>query len=177
MSNPSSSGNGRRPSCTNNPSHIRSYNDIQWPLLNGLTSPTLVGVAPSQYFPDGLNIERYNMTVSSGSLLSNRGTPPAPLPAPIFGQKWRNPRQSMGQDPLEPTPAVLNANPYMCSGDIQLTQVSCVPGPVDNCLTCAGSIDPPPHPDYSIDYVSLPPELRSYTLVMKYMSFPSSNPH
>ena len=59
----------------------------------------------------------------------------------------------MGQDPLDPTPTVLDANPYVGSSDIRLTQVSCVPGPVDNSLTWPRPIDPSPHLDYSIEYV------------------------
>ncbi|SRR5258706_3064508 len=157
--------------------HARRYTDTQWPLLNGPISPTLVGVAPPQYSPDRLNIGRYNVAVPSVSLLLNHDIPHAALPAPIFDQEWRNPLQSVGQDPLDPTSAVLNANPCMSSDDIKLTQVSCVPGLVDNSLTWARPIDPSPHLDYSIDDVSLLLVFCSYTLVMESMSFPSSNLH
>ena len=108
-----------------------------------------------QYFPDRLNMARYNKAVNSGSLLFSHDIPRAPLPAPTFGQEWRGPLQSVGQVPIDPTPAVLDADPYMSSDDIQLTQVSCVPGPVDNGLTWAVPINASPHLDYSIDYVSL----------------------
>ena len=105
-------------------------------------------MALPQYFIDRLNTEHYHMAVNSGSPLVNYDIPPAALPAPIY------PLQSVGQVPLHTTPAVLDVNPYMGSDDIQLTQVSCVPGPVDNSLTLARPIDQSPHLDYSIDYVS-----------------------
>ena len=155
--------------------HARSYTDTQWTLLNGPTSPTLVGDTHPQYFPDRLNMGRYNMAVNAGSLLFNHDVPLAALPASILGQEWKNPLQSVGEDPLNPTPAVLDANLHIGSDDIQLTQASCVPGPVDNGLTWARPIDPLLHLDYSIDYVSLLLVFCSYTLVMKCMSFPLSN--
>ncbi len=133
-----------------------------------------MGVAPPQYFPDRLNMGRYNMAVNSGSLPSDHDIPPVALLAPIFGQEWRNPLPSVGEDPLDPTPPVLDANPHMGSGDIQLTHVR---GPDDNGLTWARLIDPSPHLDISIDYVSQMLVFCSYTLVMEPMSFPSSNLH
>ena len=159
--------------------YVRSYTVIQWPPLDvtGLTSPTLVGVAPPQYFPDRLNMERDDMAINSGSLLFNHDIPLAALPAPVLGQEWRNPLQSVGPVPLDPTPVVLNANPYMGSDDIQLTQVSCVPGPVNNSLTWTRLLGPSPHLDHSIDYVSLLFVFCSHALAMKYMSFLSSNLH
>ena len=87
----------------------------------------------------------------------------------------RNPLQSVGQDLPDPTPADLNASPYTGSNDIQLIQVSCVPGTVDNNLIWARPIDVSPHLDYSINYVSLSLILCSYTPVMESVSFPSSN--
>ena len=60
-----------------------------------------------------------------------------------------------GEISLDPTPAVLDANPYRSSDGIQLTQVSCVPGLVDNSMTWARLVDSSTHIDYSIDYVSL----------------------
>ena len=134
-------------------------------------------VAPPQYFPDRLNMKGYNMVANSGSLLFGHVTPPAALPAPIFAQEWRNPLQSIGQDSLDPTPAVLNTNTYMGSDDIQLTQDLCVPGLDDNAPTWARPIDPSPHFDYSTDYVSLLLIFCSYTLVKESMTFPSSNLH
>ena len=131
-------------------------------------------MSPTQYFPDRLDIERYNMAVNSGSLLFNHDIPPAELSAPIFVQEWRHPLQSVGQDPLDSTPAVLNVKSYMGSDDIQLTQVSCVPGPVDNSLTWARPIDRSSHLDDSLDYVSVMLVFCSHALVMKCISFPLS---
>lgn len=105
---------------------------------------------------------RYNMAVNSGSLPSNYQIPPATLPAPIFGQEWRYLLQPVGQDPLDLTPTVQNANPNMG---------------IDDSLTWARAIAPSPLLDYSIDHVSLLRLFRSYVLVMEYMSFLSSNPH
>ena len=139
---------------TNNLRCVRRRSDIQWP-LNGRTSPTLVRVAPTQYFPDPLNLECYNTAVHSESLSFNYYFPPAALPAPIFGQEWRDPLQSVGQDPLDPSPTAQNANPYMGVNHIQLTQVPRVSGPVDDSLTWTGAITPSPHLDYSLDHVSL----------------------
>ena len=94
------------------------------------------------------------MAVNSRPLLFNHDIPPAASPASILGQEWRNSLQSVGQDPLDPTLAVLDANPYIGSDAIQLTQVSCAPGPVDNSLTWARPINASPNLDYSTDYVS-----------------------
>ena len=111
-------------------------------------------VAP-RYFPGRPNVEPYSTAYNARSLLFNRDIPPAALPAPLLCQEWRNPLQSMGQDQPDPTRAVLDAIPNMGSSDTRLTQVPCVPGPVDDCLTWPRPIDPSPHLDYSIEYVSL----------------------
>ena len=95
------------------------------------------------------------MAANSGYLLFNHGIPPAASPAHVFGQEWRNTLQSVRHVPLDPTPAVLDANPYIGSDDIQLTQVSRVPGPVDNNQTWAKLIDQSPHLDHLTGYVSL----------------------
>ena len=106
------------------------------------------------------------MAVNSGPRLFNHDIPPAASPG--------GPLQSVGQDPLDSTLAVLDANTYMGPDDIQLTLV---PGPVDDNLTWARLLDPSAHLDYSIDYVSVLLVFILYSLVMKYMSFPSSNLH
>ena len=93
------------------------------------------------------------MAVNSGTHLFDHAIPPTALPAHVFGQEWRNPLQSVGQDQLTLTPTDLDAKPYMGPDDTQLTQVSCIPGPVDNSL--ARPIDLSLHLDYSIDFVSL----------------------
>ena len=90
---------------------------------------------------------------------------------------WSGMEKSVGQGPLDPTPTVLDAEPYVGSDDIQLTQVSCVPGPVDNSLTCARPRDPSPHLDYSTDYISYCFILCPHTPVLKYISFPLSCLH
>ena len=122
-------------------------------------------------------MERSNIASNSVSPLFNWDIPPAEMPAPIFGQEWRNPLQSVEQVPLDPAPAVLNTNPYTRSDDIQLTQVSCLPGLVDHSLTWARPIDPSPHPDCPIDHVSLLLVFCSYKLVVEPVPFPSSNIH
>ena len=68
------------------------------------------------------------MAVNDEPILVNHDFPLAVIPAPMFGQEWKNPLHPVGEDPLDPTPAVLGANLYIDSDDIQLTQVSCVPG-------------------------------------------------
>ena len=126
-----------------------------------------------QYLPDRLNKERYNMAANSGSLLLNHDIPPAALPAHAFGQEWRNPLRSLGQVPLDPTPAVLDESPYMGYEDIQFTQVSRVPGPVDNSLTWGRPINPSCHLDYLAGCIRLL-LIFSYSLIMGSVSHPSS---